>query len=921
MTRKIFIPIIISLLSFCCIQPARALFIREYTKERPLIIVNDWEFPPYEFRNDMGQPDGYNVEVLDKILNELKIPHRFVMQEWYQCTETFEKREADLIHALTFLYNKRPYVATQNMITYYNIRVARHQNTKPLYRLDTLGPEDTLRLKRNDYAALRVSEMEDKAFQVKYHTPREALIGIRKGKYQYFAWGEIPLSLKIKELDLDSIVLDETDIPSGELRIIGYDKELIDAIDDTFARLEQGGELEVIRDKWFHPERIHNDTSPYVLFLLAGIIIVIIIAFLLSRLIRIRVKAAVNKSLDLNQMMEQALNMGNYSVVVYDIKGKWLHNEYGHLLPEEGMHPQEFLNRLLPGEGETVHNNNVSLIKREKTTFELSVTMNTGTKEKPVWRTLFGKAHAEGQNGSVPYIIYTAKDITEELHEENLFREMGIKYQQIFSTNIIAMSFYDKDGVLLDVNDKMRQLCELNVAGEKFFRETNLFDVNLLKGQIDPTSHENFHVCQRMHYSYLSIDKFIEFKIHPIVDENDEIKYYLVTARDLSSERDVYLKQRKHDKDIMEKSEAINHYEKQLHYLLENSKMFIWDFAPDTGKITFVRTSRYDEFTETVEQFFDAIDDESRQSALDDIRVCVAERKPYNAVHHYKYTPIEKRPVWYAISGVPKFDEGGQFIAYTGIARNITRLMDTQEKLKVETERAENSGKMKSAFLANMTHEIRTPLNAIVGFSDLLPMVDTDEERLQFIRIIRNNCDMLMRLINDILEASNIGQALAIHPKEVDFAQSFDDICQTLAQRVQEAGVEFIKDNPYDTFPATVDTGRIQQVLTNFTTNAVKYTTEGHIKVGYREENGGIYYYCEDTGAGIPKDKQDAVFERFVKLNDFVQGTGLGLSICKAIAERCGGKIGVTSEGPGHGSTFWFWTPKKITPPKYSKLA
>ena len=911
MTRKIFIPIIISLLSFCCIQPARALFIREYTKERPLIIVNDWEFPPYEFRNDMGQPDGYNVEVLDKILNELKIPHRFVMQEWYQCTETFEKREADLIHALTFLYNKRPYVATQNMITYYNIRVARHQNTKPLYRLGTLGPEDTLRLKRNDYAALRISEMEDKAFQVKYHTPREALIGIRKGKYQYFAWGEIPLSLKIKELDLDSIVLDETDIPSGELRIIGYDKELIDAIDDTYARLEQAGEMEVIRDKWFHPERIHNDTSPYVLFLLAGIIIVIIIAFLLSRLIRIRVKAAVNKSLDLNQMMEQALNMGNYSVVIYDIKGNWLHNEYGHLLPEEGMLPQEFLDRLLPGEGETVHNNNVSLIKREKTTFELSVTMNTGTKEKPVWRTLFGKAHAEGQNGSVPYIIYTAKDITEELHEENLFREMGIKYQQIFSTNIIAMSFYDKDGVLLDVNDKMRQLCELNVAGEKFFRETNLFDVNLIKGQADPTSHENFHVCQRMHYSYLGIDKFIEFKIHPIVDENDEIKYYLVTARDLSSERDVYLKQRKHDKDIMEKSESINHYEKQLHYLLENSKMFIWDFAPDTGKITFARTSRNNEFTETVEQFFDGIDDESRQSALDDIRVCVAERKPYNAVHHYKYTPIEKRPVWYAISGVPKFDEGGQFIAYTGIARNITRLMDTQEKLKVETERAENSGKMKSAFLANMTHEIRTPLNAIVGF----PMVDTDEERLQFIRIIRNNCDMLMRLINDILEASNMGQALAIHPKEVDFAQSFDDICQTLAQRVQEAGVEFIKDNPYDTFPATVDTGRIQQVLTNFTTNAVKYTTEGHIKVGYREKNGGIYYYCEDTGAGIPKDKQDAVFERFVKLNDFVQGTGLGLSICKAIAERCGGKIGVTSEGPGHGSTFWFWTPKKITPP------
>ena len=268
--------------------------------------------------------------------------------------------------------------------------------------------------------------------------------------------------------------------------------------------------------------------------------------------------------------------------------------------------------------------------------------------------------------------------------------------------------------------------------------------------------------------------------------------------------------------------------------------------------------------------------------------------------------------MWYAISGIPTFNERGQLIEYFGLARNITDLMEAQQKLKEETARAEDSGRMKAAFLANMTHEIRTPLNAIVGFSDLLQMIETPEERKEFIRIIRNNCDMLLRLINDILEASNMGQALAIEPVKCDFAQVFDDICQTLEQRVTEAGIPFIKDNPYPTFPVTIDKGRIQQVLTNFTTNAVKYTKTGHIKVGYREQEGGIYLYCEDTGAGIPKEKQDAVFERFVKLNDFVQGTGLGLSICKAIAERCNGEIGVTSEGEGQGSTFWLWIPKDM---------
>jgi signal transduction histidine kinase len=105
----------------------------------------------------------------------------------------------------------------------------------------------------------------------------------------------------------------------------------------------------------------------------------------------------------------------------------------------------------------------------------------------------------------------------------------------------------------------------------------------------------------------------------------------------------------------------------------------------------------------------------------------------------------------------------------------------------------------------------------------------------------------------------------------------------------------------------------MQQVITNFVTNAIKYTHQGHIRVGYKEEkregNEGLYIYCEDTGAGIPKEKQASVFDRFVKLNEFVQGTGLGLSICKTIAQRCGGAIGVDSEGEGKGSTFWLWIP------------
>jgi signal transduction histidine kinase len=235
-----------------------------------------------------------------------------------------------------------------------------------------------------------------------------------------------------------------------------------------------------------------------------------------------------------------------------------------------------------------------------------------------------------------------------------------------------------------------------------------------------------------------------------------------------------------------------------------------------------------------------------------------------------------------------------------------------QEKLKQETERANESGRLKSVFLANMTHEIRTPLNAIVGFSDLLQMMTTTEEKQELIHVIHNNCDMLLRLINDIMAVSSMDtNGLIMNPQDTDFAKDFEEICQSLAQRVENPNVQFIKENPYETLLTHLDTGRITQVITNFVTNAVKYTQEGHIQVGYRIQDNGLYLYCEDTGTGIPKDKCEKVFDRFVKLNDYVQGTGLGLSICKAIAERCNGKIGVDSE-VGQGSTFWMWIPCEI---------
>ena len=242
-------------------------------------------------------------------------------------------------------------------------------------------------------------------------------------------------------------------------------------------------------------------------------------------------------------------------------------------------------------------------------------------------------------------------------------------------------------------------------------------------------------------------------------------------------------------------------------------------------------------------------------------------------------------------------------------------LIDERKKMEEELlkakEAAEISNHLKSAFLANMSHEIRTPLNAIVGFSNVLAYTEDENERQEYIKIIENNNTLLLQLSGDILDLSKIEAGV------FEFVYSKVNLNVLLMEVIRAARLRLKNDSVVVEFveclPECVicsDVNRLMQVMNNLITNAIKFTTKGSIRVGYRlREDESLYFYVSDTGCGIPADKLKEVFGRFVKLNSFQQGTGLGLSICESIVTRLGGQIGVISE-VGQGSTFWFTLPK-----------
>lgn len=243
-----------------------------------------------------------------------------------------------------------------------------------------------------------------------------------------------------------------------------------------------------------------------------------------------------------------------------------------------------------------------------------------------------------------------------------------------------------------------------------------------------------------------------------------------------------------------------------------------------------------------------------------------------------------------------------------GISWDITNMQNIEQELIQARIKAEQSDRLKTAFLANMSHEIRTPLNAIVGFSRLMTMANSPEDEKLYSDIINQNSEILLQLINDILDLSKIEAGTLEYIRQpMDLGELCRNIYEIHKDRVQE-GVTLVLDNKEASLVVNEDKNRIMQVITNLLTNAIKFTFTGEIRFGFEVKEDWINFYVKDTGMGISEEKINNIFDRFVKLNSFVQGTGLGLAICRMIVEKIGGKITVESQ-VDKGSTFRFTIP------------
>jgi len=363
---------------------------------------------------------------------------------------------------------------------------------------------------------------------------------------------------------------------------------------------------------------------------------------------------------------------------------------------------------------------------------------------------------------------------------------------------------------------------------------------------------------------------------------------------------------------------AINRHSIEYELVLKAMKLSTWRIDVAEGVVSYESDyrSKTNSFVPqsgaTIDGMYDLIHIDDRDTVREAL-TGLMEGKYEDYHQKYRAQASPSSPFYWeeTFATIDKYDIDGNPLTIVGTSMRIDEQKEIEQALIDARNHAEESDRLKSAFLANITHEVRTPLNAIVGFSDVLPMAQSEEERNELIKLIKQNNAHLLRLFDDMmniskLEAGNQGE---IVKDTFELTPLFRELADKYLAVALDKGLSISLDETAEPVLVHTDRDRLKEILNQYMNNAVKFTSTGGITLGSDKTPSSIRIWVRDTGKGIPADKcNEHLFERFVKVDDFVAGTGLGLSICRSLADVLGGQVGVESVY-GQGSTFWVEVP------------
>ena len=524
--------------------------------------------------------------------------------------------------------------------------------------------------------------------------------------------------------------------------------------------------------------------------------------------------------------------------------------------------------------------------------------------------------------GRVTSILGIQHDVTDEYRRLETVNQLLLRYHTVFSTSLVDMLYYDNKGVLQDINERACQAFGVPnreyVLNNKFLLKNNPFfaDVNLETMDNTRTScivDFGDYTDPIYHIDELGLaDKkmYYESTINPIRDANGNLEGVYMAGRDITEMVLSYRRQKEGAEKLRKVNEDIRQYISNINYALRISDIRMVNYYPKSFtlemsdnitqsqmKLSQLRCIRLatPRFRRTVSSVLNRMDHLSPYNIQVNIETEIRDKKG--------------RQIWLLFNLVPMLDADGKVERYFGMCRNMTDMVETENRLAVETKKAQETELLKQSFLSNMSYEIRTPLNNVVGFAGLFNTPHDEADEPAFVEQIKANSNNMLTLVNDVMLLSSLDANMVEYRKDdIDFAQIFASHCQ-MGWSNANPQIKTIIDNPYESLMVNIDMEHVGKVIEKLCWLSALTLKEGYAKARYEYRRGELLITIEDTGDGIPEEGMAHIFDRFVhNIDNHLLGTGLDLPIVQAIVRQMGGTIEIESK-LHQGTTAWVSIP------------
>ena len=658
-----------------------------------------------------------------------------------------------------------------------------------------------------------------------------------------------------------------------------------------------------------------------VAYVLAGILISVFVLLFYNRLYIYREQDAKAQSLSQNTRLALVLQTGNLRLWLYEA-----HTSHYIILSETGgynkeYNPVEFSQFFDRDDFERMQSRIFDICEGRSSSATVSLKSNPSAKGEQRSYEINLSVATTDEKGKAKTLLGIEHDVTADLQNRKNVGHLLLRYHNVFNSSLVDMLYYDSNGVLRDINEKACETFNVKdrdaVLRGDFLLKNNPFFNNISFDQLEDTrttSLIDFKDFKKEVYKLddfqLSGKMYYESTINPIRDASGKLEGIYMAGRNVTEMVESYHRQREGMLHLQRITEDIRQYIDNINYALRVSDVRLVNYYPSS--FTLELSSNINETQLKLSQL--------RCIRLATPRFRRAVSSVINRMDHQVGKPIfttieteirdkKGRQVWLMFNMVPMKDSEGRVERYFGLCRNMTDMIETEQHLAVETQKAKETELLKQSFLTNMSYEIRTPLNTVVGFAELFESEHDVADEPVFVEEIKRNSNSLLTLVNDILFLSRLDANMIEYAKnDIDFALIFDSHCQMGWSGVSPT-VKTIVENPYEHLVVNIDQEHLGKVIEKLCTNAVHYTTDGFIRAKYEYRHGELTISIEDTGTGIDEQTLPHVFDRFVRNKDEeLYGTGLDLPIVQAIVEQMGGSIEAQSE-IGKGSTFWVTIP------------